>query len=181
MRKLKQGRKLSREKDQRKALLKSLARAIFIHKKIKTTEAKAKEVSMFAEKCITRAKKGDLSSRRILVKYFSKDLVKKLVTALKASISPKSLQVVKDNKSKVISNPSIRETYNTLISETATEVYNETDNSNSQATAVELTTQLENSQEGVDYEGLYLEGENEVVLTAVVTGTRQNTHSAACS
>ncbi|GAG37057.1 unnamed protein product, partial [marine sediment metagenome] len=75
----KQGRKLSREKDQRKALLKSLARAIFIHKKIKTTEAKAKEVSMFAEKCITRAKKGDLSSRRILVKYFSKDLVKKLM------------------------------------------------------------------------------------------------------
>ncbi len=79
MRKLKQGRKLSREKDQRKALLKSLARAIFLHEKIKTTEAKAKEVSMFAEKCITRAKKGDLSSRRILAKYFSKDLVKKIV------------------------------------------------------------------------------------------------------
>jgi len=82
MRKLKQGRKLSREKDQRKALLKSLARAIFLHEKIKTTEAKAKEVSMFAEKCITRAKKGDLSSRRILAKYFSKDLVKKLVNEI---------------------------------------------------------------------------------------------------
>ena len=85
-----------------------------------------------------------LASKEVLN---NKDLVKKLVTALKASISPKSLQVVKDNKSKLISNPSIRETYNTLISETATEVYNETDNSNSQATAVELTTQLENSQE----------------------------------
>jgi len=71
MRKLKQGRKLSRKRNQRKALLKSLASAIFLHKKIKTTEAKAKEVS--------RAKKGDLSSRRILAKYFSKDLVKKLV------------------------------------------------------------------------------------------------------
>ncbi len=79
MRKLKQGRKLSRKKDQRKALLKSLASAIFLHKKIKTTEAKAKEVSRFVEKSITRAKKGDLSSRRILVKYFSKDLVKKLI------------------------------------------------------------------------------------------------------
>jgi hypothetical protein len=85
-----------------------------------------------------------LASKEVLN---NKDLVKKLVTALKASISPKSLQVVKDSKSKVISNPSIRETYNTLISETATEVYNETDNSNSQATAIELTTQLENSQE----------------------------------
>ena len=79
MRKLKQGRKLSRKNDQRKALLKSLAGAIFLHEKIKTTEAKAKEVSRFAEKCITRAKKGDLSSRRILAKYFSRDLVKKLV------------------------------------------------------------------------------------------------------
>ncbi len=85
-----------------------------------------------------------LASKKILD---NKDLTKKLVTALKQSISPKSLQIVKTNKSKVISNPSIRETYNTLISETATEVYNETDNSNSQATAVELTTQLENSQE----------------------------------
>ncbi len=79
MRKLKQGRKLSRKKDQRKALLKSLAGAIFLHERIKTTEAKAKEVSKFTEKCITKAKKGDLSSRRILAKYFSKDLVKKLV------------------------------------------------------------------------------------------------------
>jgi len=79
MRKLKQGRKLSRKKDQRKALLRSLARAIFLHEKIKTTQAKAKEVSIFVEKCITRAKKGDLSSRRILAKHFSKDLNKKLV------------------------------------------------------------------------------------------------------
>jgi len=79
MKKLKQGRKLSRKKDQRKALLKSLARALFVHGKIKTTQAKAKEGSKFAEKCITRAKKGDLSSRRILAKYFSPTLVKKLV------------------------------------------------------------------------------------------------------
>jgi len=79
MRKLKQGRKLSRKRDQRKALLKSLASAVFLHNKIKTTEAKAKEASSFVEKCITRAKKGDLSSRRILAKYFSKDLNKKLV------------------------------------------------------------------------------------------------------
>ncbi|MDP2910414.1 MAG: 50S ribosomal protein L17 [bacterium] len=79
MKKLKKGRKLSRERSQRKALLKSLARALFFKEKIKTTQAKAKEVSRFAEKCITRSKKGDLASRRILARYFSKDLVKKLV------------------------------------------------------------------------------------------------------
>ena len=79
MRKLKKGIKLSRKRDQRKALLKSLARALFLTEKIKTTEAKAKELRPFAEKIITTAKKQDLSSRRILVKYFSKDLAKKIV------------------------------------------------------------------------------------------------------
>ena len=79
MKKLKKERKLSRKRNQRKALLKLLARALFLNEKIKTTQAKAKETSRFAEKCITRSKKGDLASRRILARYFSKDLVKKLV------------------------------------------------------------------------------------------------------
>lgn len=79
MKKLKQGRKFSRRRNQRNALLKSLARALFLNEKIQTTEAKAKELAMFAEKCITRSKKGDLASRRILAKSFSQDLVKKLV------------------------------------------------------------------------------------------------------
>ena len=57
MRKRKRGRKLSRKKDQRKALLKSLASALFLKEKIKTTEAKAKEVSRLAEKLVSRAKK----------------------------------------------------------------------------------------------------------------------------
>jgi len=79
MRKRKRGRKLSRKKNQRKALLKLLARSLILKGKIKTTKAKAKEVSRFAEKLITKAKKGDLSSRRLLTTYFPKDLVKKLV------------------------------------------------------------------------------------------------------
>ena len=61
MRKRKRGRKLSREKDQRKALLKSLVSALFLKEKIKTTEAKAKEVSKLAEKLVSRAKKEDLA------------------------------------------------------------------------------------------------------------------------
>ena len=79
MKKLKTGRKFSREKDQRKALKKSLARALFLHGKMKTTEAKAKETSSFSEKLITKAKKGDISVRRALAKDFSPKLVKKLV------------------------------------------------------------------------------------------------------
>jgi len=79
MPKRKRGRKLSRKKDQRKALLRSLAGSIFLKEKIKTTEAKAKEVAVFVEKQITRAKKGDLHSRRLLAKLFPPKLVKKIV------------------------------------------------------------------------------------------------------
>jgi large subunit ribosomal protein L17 len=79
MRKYKKGRKLSRERDQRKALLKSLAGNLFLKEKIKTTKAKAKEIAGFSEKIITKAKKGDLSSRRLLGTLFGKKIVKKLV------------------------------------------------------------------------------------------------------
>jgi large subunit ribosomal protein L17 len=79
MRKRKKRRKLSRERNQRRALLKSLASALLLNEKIKTAEAKAKEVSGLVEKFITQAKKGNLASRRLLAKFFSKKLVKKLM------------------------------------------------------------------------------------------------------
>ncbi len=79
MRKLKQGRKFGRPASQRKALLKGLSAALFLREKIKTTEAKAKELKIVAEKQITRAKKGDLSSRRRLLRFLPKSVAKKLV------------------------------------------------------------------------------------------------------
>ena len=82
MKKRKSGRKLSRKSSQRRALLKSLAREFFLREKIKTTEAKAKEVSGFVEKQISRAKISDYSSRRILARYFSPEIVKKIVTEI---------------------------------------------------------------------------------------------------
>jgi len=80
MRKRKKGRKLSRKLDQRNALLRSLAEALFMKEKIKTTQAKAKEVSIFAEKMITGAKKKNLSSVRKLAGFFSNKLAKKIST-----------------------------------------------------------------------------------------------------
>ena len=79
MKKRKKGRKFSRKKDQRKALLKSLAGALIFQGKIKTTEAKAKEVSVFVEKFITQGKKKDLSSQRRLARFFPEKIVKKLI------------------------------------------------------------------------------------------------------
>lgn len=79
MRKRKKGRKFHRKKDQRKALLKSLAREFFLRGKIKTTQAKAKELRSFAERIITKAKKDDLKAIRYLRKYFDQRLTKKII------------------------------------------------------------------------------------------------------
>ena len=79
MRHKKLGRKLSRKTSHRKALMANLASALITHKKIKTTDAKAKELRRFVEPLITFAKKGDLHSRRqVLKKIPHKPIVKEL-------------------------------------------------------------------------------------------------------
>lgn len=60
-------RKFGRERGQRAALLKSLARSLVIKGKIKTTEAKAKEIRPLVEKLITKAKTPTLANRRSLI------------------------------------------------------------------------------------------------------------------
>jgi len=80
MRKKKKGRKFNRERDQRKAFLKALATALILREKIKTTEARAKEVSSFIEKKITKAKTGNLTVKKFLLKFFSKAVADKLIT-----------------------------------------------------------------------------------------------------
>lgn len=61
------GRKFHRERDQREALIKSLAESLIIHESIETTLPKAKEVVPYVEKLITKAKKGDLHNRRQII------------------------------------------------------------------------------------------------------------------
>ena len=82
------GRKLSRQRGQRKALLKNLAANLILKEKIITTEVKAKEVQPFVEKLITKSKsaKGgsasggrkDLSSIRYLARYLPEKARKKI-------------------------------------------------------------------------------------------------------
>lgn len=79
MRHLKKGRKFGRERDQRRALLKSLASSFFLLGRIKTTEAKAKELRPFVEKAITIAKRQTLASRRTLRERFSPAVVQKIM------------------------------------------------------------------------------------------------------
>lgn len=62
-----QGRKFHRERDQREALIKSLAESLIKYETIETTLPKAKEIIPYVEKLITKAKKGDLHNRRQVI------------------------------------------------------------------------------------------------------------------
>lgn len=57
-------RKFGRDKNQRAALLSSLAGNLIVREKIKTTEAKAKELKPYIEKLVTRAKLGTVAAQR---------------------------------------------------------------------------------------------------------------------
>jgi len=82
VKKRKKSRKLSRKRNQRKALLRNLARELFLKEKIRLTETKAKEVSIFAEKQIQKAKISSLHSKKLLAGKFSPEIVKKLVNEI---------------------------------------------------------------------------------------------------
>jgi large subunit ribosomal protein L17 len=73
------GRKLGRDSSHRKALYANLAGALIEHGRIKTTEAKAKEVRPIVEQMITLGKRGDVAARRQAVAFLrSKSVAHKL-------------------------------------------------------------------------------------------------------
>ncbi|MED5370374.1 MAG: 50S ribosomal protein L17 [Myxococcota bacterium] len=62
MRHEKSGRKLGRNSSHRKAMFRNMATSLFLHGKIQTTEAKAKELRGYAEKLISLGKRVPPSS-----------------------------------------------------------------------------------------------------------------------
>lgn len=67
-------RKFGREKNQRGALMRSLAQALLKEGRIKTTEAKAKALRPFVERIITHARTGTAASRRIVRARLGNDM-----------------------------------------------------------------------------------------------------------
>jgi large subunit ribosomal protein L17 len=60
-------------------MLSTLAAQLFVHEAIETTEAKAKTLRPYVERLITKAKKGDLASRRDVLKSIpDRDIVARL-------------------------------------------------------------------------------------------------------
>jgi large subunit ribosomal protein L17 len=75
--------KLDRHKSVRELMLRNLASSLIIHEKIQTTVAKAKAVQPIMEKLIYIAKKNDLISRRLLLRYlFTEGVIVKILNIL---------------------------------------------------------------------------------------------------
>lgn len=73
------GRKLGRPTAQRLALLRGLVGDLVRHERITTTEAKAKEARIFAEKLITHGKEGSLHHRRLALSELPNQMVVKRI------------------------------------------------------------------------------------------------------
>ncbi|MDI6776431.1 MAG: 50S ribosomal protein L17 [Syntrophales bacterium] len=83
MRHGKSGSKLGRTTSHKKAMLRNMVTSFLKYEKIKTTDAKAKELKKVVEKMITLGKKGNLHARRQALSYVrDRKVVGKLFTDL---------------------------------------------------------------------------------------------------
>ena len=81
------GRKFDRNSGARKALFRNLVTQFFMHDRIVTTEARAKEIRRIAEKLITKAKGEDLHARRQVLRVIpDKEAVKRLFDIILAKV-----------------------------------------------------------------------------------------------
>jgi large subunit ribosomal protein L17 len=86
MRHAKKGRKLGTDASHTQAMLRSLAMALFKNERIKTTEARAKEVRGLVDRIITWGKRGDVHARRLAMAEIGD---KALVHKIFAEIAPR--------------------------------------------------------------------------------------------
>jgi large subunit ribosomal protein L17 len=82
MRHLKKRNKITKTKNQRKAIYHLMVSSLILKERIITTEAKAKKIRPFLEKNISRAKQNTLANKRFLLQYFPPKTVDKLFKEL---------------------------------------------------------------------------------------------------
>ena len=70
---------LKRKSAHRKSMLANMASSLILNKRIKTTLAKAKALRVYVEPILTKSKKDDTHSRRVVFRYLkNKEAVKEL-------------------------------------------------------------------------------------------------------
>lgn len=73
------GRRLKRDRNERKALFKGLMSSLVLNEKIKTTESKAKAIRGQIEKLVTKTKKEGENTVKFLMEYLSVEAIKKMI------------------------------------------------------------------------------------------------------
>ena len=86
MRHSKAGRRLGRKTSHREAMFRNMVTSLLEHGKITTTDAKAKEIRVVAERMITLGKRGDLHSMRLAASVIRE---KTVVSKLFSTIAPR--------------------------------------------------------------------------------------------
>lgn len=100
---------LGKAKDQREALLRSLATELFTHGEITTTMARAKALRPYAEGIISLAKKGDLHARRQASRFiYDKEIGKFIV------VDTKEVVEVPAEGQKVVAQTVLRKLFNQI-------------------------------------------------------------------
>lgn len=85
MRHGKAGRRLGRKTSHREAMFRNMVTSLLDHGKITTTDSKAKEIRVVAERMITLGKRGDLHSMRLAASVIRE---KSVVSKLFSTIAP---------------------------------------------------------------------------------------------
>ncbi|OGL34840.1 50S ribosomal protein L17 [Candidatus Saccharibacteria bacterium RIFCSPHIGHO2_12_FULL_47_16b] len=92
--------KFHRQRDQRRALIKSLADSLILNESLKTSLPKAKAVVSYTEKLITKAKTTNLASRRQVIQALaSKEAAHKLVEELTPKLTARNSGYFRISKS----------------------------------------------------------------------------------
>jgi large subunit ribosomal protein L17 len=86
MRHGKTGRRLGRKSSHREAMFRNMVTSLLTHEKITTTDSKAKEIRVVAERMITLGKRGDLHAMRLAASVIRE---KSVVTKLFSTIAPR--------------------------------------------------------------------------------------------
>lgn len=84
------GRKFKRDKNERKALFKSLIRSLILDGQIQTTLEKAKAIKGDIDKIVNKAKKGDKEAQFFLQPVLSIDAIRKLTKDIAPSVSDRN-------------------------------------------------------------------------------------------
>ena len=88
MRHQKRGRKFNKTASHRKAMMSNLASALIIHKRIRTTDAKGKELRGFIDRLVTYAKQEDVHARRLIQRRIQGKRAKLIANILIHDIAP---------------------------------------------------------------------------------------------